>query len=313
MVEKNTLSILESIKKKIQKFDEPKKTDNKDFSEIGDEFNYLGSAENSQVSGNADLNQESAAIKDDKSLDPNLQNQNLVDESLKEEAFSKDDDVDLELDDDLKFDEDLDFVGEDSQEASDDEASDEDSQEISDDDQEEDLDFVDEDSQEASDDEASDEDSQEISDDDQEEDLDFVDEDSQEDSQDASDEDSQEIFEEDDGNVDFLKSEEVLKEYNHTKSDEDELEEILQQDSAPKDSKNLISDKSVSSIAESIKKLVDAKNVVSGVTSFSQSEAFSDIAKQLMEPKLEAWLNENLPSLVEKIVREEIKKIIPKD
>ena len=281
MVEKNTLSILESIKKKIQKFDEPKKTDNKDFSEIGDEFNYLGSAENSQVSGNADLNQESAAIKDDKSLDPNLQNQNLVDESLKEEAFSKDDDVDLELDDDLKFDEDLDFVGEDSQEASDDEASDEDSQEISDDDQEEDLDFVDEDSQE--------------------------------DSQDASDEDSQEIFEEDDGNVDFLKSEEVLKEYNHTKSDEDELEEILQQDSAPKDSKNLISDKSVSSIAESIKKLVDAKNVVSGVTSFSQSEAFSDIAKQLMEPKLEAWLNENLPSLVEKIVREEIKKIIPKD
>jgi len=32
-----------------------------------------------------------------------------------------------------------------------------------------------------------------------------------------------------------------------------------------------------------------------------------------MEPRLEKWLNENLPNLVEKIVREEIRKIIPKE
>jgi cell pole-organizing protein PopZ len=31
-----------------------------------------------------------------------------------------------------------------------------------------------------------------------------------------------------------------------------------------------------------------------------------------MEPKLEKWMNENLSSIVEKIVREEISKIIPK-
>ena len=31
-----------------------------------------------------------------------------------------------------------------------------------------------------------------------------------------------------------------------------------------------------------------------------------------MEPKLEKWLNENLPNLVEEIVRKEIEKIIPK-
>jgi cell pole-organizing protein PopZ len=38
-----------------------------------------------------------------------------------------------------------------------------------------------------------------------------------------------------------------------------------------------------------------------------------ELATHLMEPKLEKWLNEHLPELVEQIVREEIKKIIPKD
>jgi len=33
----------------------------------------------------------------------------------------------------------------------------------------------------------------------------------------------------------------------------------------------------------------------------------------LMEPKLEKWLNDNLPELVENIVREEIEKIVPKN
>jgi cell pole-organizing protein PopZ len=31
-----------------------------------------------------------------------------------------------------------------------------------------------------------------------------------------------------------------------------------------------------------------------------------------MEPKLEKWLNENLPLMVENIIREEIEKIVPK-
>lgn len=43
------------------------------------------------------------------------------------------------------------------------------------------------------------------------------------------------------------------------------------------------------------------------------SSAFSELAVQLMEPKLEKWLNDHLANLVEEIVREEIKKIIPKD
>jgi cell pole-organizing protein PopZ len=84
-------------------------------------------------------------------------------------------------------------------------------------------------------------------------------------------------------------------------------------DSATKAGDSLLNTQAASTVTDSIKKLVDAKNVVSGVTSFSKSEAFGDIASQLMEPRLEKWLNENLPALVEKIVREEIKKIIPKE
>jgi cell pole-organizing protein PopZ len=76
---------------------------------------------------------------------------------------------------------------------------------------------------------------------------------------------------------------------------------------------SVIYDSTVRQVNDSVKKLVDAKNVISGISNFSQSPAFSELAINLMEPKLEKWLNQNLPDLVEKIVREEIKKMIPKD
>lgn len=75
----------------------------------------------------------------------------------------------------------------------------------------------------------------------------------------------------------------------------------------------IIHDSTMRQATDSIKKLIDAKNVVAGISSFSQSPALSELAVQLMEPKLERWLNDNLPEMVEKIVREEIKKIIPKE
>jgi len=75
---------------------------------------------------------------------------------------------------------------------------------------------------------------------------------------------------------------------------------------------SILKQKTVVQASDSIKKLLDAKNVVSTVASFAKSDNFNEMALQLMEPKLEKWLNENLPSLVEKIVREEINKIIPK-
>lgn len=75
----------------------------------------------------------------------------------------------------------------------------------------------------------------------------------------------------------------------------------------------IIYDSTLRQTSDSIKKLLDAKNVVSGISSFSQGSAFAELAMHLMEPKMEKWLNEHLPDLVEKIVREEIKKIIPKE
>jgi hypothetical protein len=76
---------------------------------------------------------------------------------------------------------------------------------------------------------------------------------------------------------------------------------------------NGIHDSTLRQVGDSVRKLVDAKNVVSGISTFSQGPAFVELATHLMEPKLEKWLNEHLPDLVEQIVREEIKKIIPKD
>ena len=76
---------------------------------------------------------------------------------------------------------------------------------------------------------------------------------------------------------------------------------------------NGINDSTLRQVGDSVRKLVDAKNVVSGISTFSQGSAFVELATHLMEPKLEKWLNEHLPDLVEQIVREEIKKIIPKD
>jgi cell pole-organizing protein PopZ len=75
----------------------------------------------------------------------------------------------------------------------------------------------------------------------------------------------------------------------------------------------VLNDTTVKQVSDSVKKLIDAKNVVAGVSSFSQSPALAEIAAQLMEPKIDKWFNENLSELVEKIVREEIKKLIPKE
>ncbi len=76
---------------------------------------------------------------------------------------------------------------------------------------------------------------------------------------------------------------------------------------------NLIKEEVVYQASNSMRKLMEAKNLVNNVGKFSQDETLTKIAMNLMEPKLEKWLNENLPLLVENIVREEIQKIVPKN
>jgi hypothetical protein len=76
---------------------------------------------------------------------------------------------------------------------------------------------------------------------------------------------------------------------------------------------NLINEETVFQANESIRRLIDAKQMIKNVGNFAQNEILNKIAITLMEPKLEKWLNENLPQMVEEIVRQEIDKIIPKE
>ncbi len=96
-----------------------------------------------------------------------------------------------------------------------------------------------------------------------------------------------------------------------TKEESKSVQQMPAQPVSAKEDTTLMNQETVMQTTQSIKKLIDAKNVVAGISSFSQSPALQDLATQLMEPKLEKWLNENLAQVVEKIVREEIKKIIP--
>jgi len=76
---------------------------------------------------------------------------------------------------------------------------------------------------------------------------------------------------------------------------------------------NLIHEETIYQANNSIKKLVDAKNMIKNVNNFAHNDILNKIAISLMEPKLEKWLNENLPQLVEEIVKQEIDKIVPKE
>jgi len=76
---------------------------------------------------------------------------------------------------------------------------------------------------------------------------------------------------------------------------------------------NLIHEETIYQAKNSMKKLMEAKNLVNNVGNFARDETLTKIAMNLMEPKLEKWLNDNLPLMVENIIREEIEKIVPKN
>jgi cell pole-organizing protein PopZ len=75
---------------------------------------------------------------------------------------------------------------------------------------------------------------------------------------------------------------------------------------------SLLQDDVIMQSSNSIQKLLDAKSMMTGISNFMKTPYPIEIAVQLMEPKLEKWMNENLAQIVEKIVKEEISKIIPK-
>ena len=76
---------------------------------------------------------------------------------------------------------------------------------------------------------------------------------------------------------------------------------------------DLIKEQTVSSISKSIDKLAEAQQALSNANKITQDENLKQLLQKMIEPKLEQWLNNNLPDLVEKIVQTEIAKLFDKN
>ncbi|MCE3255001.1 MAG: hypothetical protein K0R25_495 [Rickettsiaceae bacterium] len=85
------------------------------------------------------------------------------------------------------------------------------------------------------------------------------------------------------------------------------------------ENKSIISEESARKSIESIKNLIQVipQNLKNHQPlqspAFKSGQTIEDLVAEILTPKLEQWLNENLPTIVERIVREEIKNLIPKN
>lgn len=70
----------------------------------------------------------------------------------------------------------------------------------------------------------------------------------------------------------------------------------------PSDLESLISQQAATSVSESFSSL-------SGLLVSSQAKTMEDLLKEMLRPMLQSWLDENLPSLVEKMVAAEIRRL----
>lgn len=83
---------------------------------------------------------------------------------------------------------------------------------------------------------------------------------------------------------------------------EEAEEEILEE--AVAESDNLISGTAETATAAAFSALASSLVVSTG-----ESKSLEDLVSQLLRPMLKAWMDENLPSLVEDMVREEIERV----
>lgn len=70
----------------------------------------------------------------------------------------------------------------------------------------------------------------------------------------------------------------------------------------PSNLESLISQQAATSVSESFSNL-------SGLLVSSQAKTMEDLLKEMLRPMLQSWLDENLPSLVEKMVAAEIRRL----
>lgn len=78
-----------------------------------------------------------------------------------------------------------------------------------------------------------------------------------------------------------------------------------------KTASQILSEKTIEQSRDTINQLFQAKEILPEINNFNDAK-LREIAIEILTPKLDKWLNNNLPKVVEEIVRHEIKKIIPK-
>lgn len=62
-------------------------------------------------------------------------------------------------------------------------------------------------------------------------------------------------------------------------------------------------------VAEPLRRLRDEAHRAREHTNPADGLSLEALARELMQPRLEAWLNENLPRIVDQVVREEVRRI----
>ena len=125
-------------------------------------------------------------------------------------------------------------------------------------------------------------------------------------------EESEEEPTEEDENEEHL-SEENNEEDLNVEDDEDEqttTAEIVESERY-ENKQSLLKQEVIDSASQSINKLITASNIAKSMEEMANQVDIEKIAIEAMMPKIEEWLNNNLSELVEKIVKEEISKIIP--
>lgn len=364
MTKKNTLSILENIKKKLNKFDEPKKSDGKNFSDLGDEFEYIDPnkkneeentklpvsepkaehdvileqeiensfSEETEGKNHEEEAHEGATVEDEEDIfnldnidDSQIENEERESESeeiVNQDAAINSSEEPLEEDEDLFHDLDLEEenieheheedikIAEPEHEESIEENFDDDF--FEDEAHEEEDVSVEQNNVEAEEgqlfaDDSAEENSNHAVRIEENEALSFKHKTLAEQHQDLDEllaKNDEKYIKKEEDNIDNWAKNDVSKaDFTRAQTNQQQVVAVTN---------SILKQESMQKATDSMKKLIDAKNAVVEINAFTKSDNLSEIAMRLLEPRLEKWLNENLPQIVERIVQEEIKKIIPR-
>ena len=323
------LSILESIKQKLKRFDN-KPSENKSFekNDLEDDFNY-NIQESTQKQELIENKEDLQTNSDLENIKKETQNSSNIDfnedeiEDYEEEFDIEDDTIEKiktikgsynnftneagedsfnleELTKDVKIDDNADTKNEEEDDL-DLDLDNSSGEEESTPENEEELQLDEEESEEDSTEE--DENEEHLSEESNEEDdldLDLDNSSSEEESTPENEEDLNADEEENEEDFDLREKED----------EQTEIAEIVESEKY-ENRQSLLKQEVIDSTSQLINKLITASNIAKSMEEMANQVDIEKIAIEAMMPKIEEWLNNNLTELVEKIVREEISKIIP--